>query len=170
MRLLRRMLRLLVVGRVNGVRRRVARVVTDNLRRSTGTQAPAPAAPPVPAPSPIDREGWTDVGAWSELEHAGLMEVRVEGEAVALALVDGEAHAVAGTCLHAGGPLADGTIEGRSIVCPYHGWSYDLTNGRCLVDDQLVLARYEVRRTAGRIGIRALPDPLRADPGPAAVG
>jgi len=153
MRLLRRMLRLFVIGRADGVRRRVARAVTGNFWPSE--PVPTPSAPVAPvAPPPVDREGWTDVGAWSELEHSGLMEVRVAGEPVALALIDGEAHAVSNTCLHAGGPLAEGTVEGHAIVCPYHGWSYDLTNGRCLVDDQLALARYEVRRTAGRIALR----------------
>jgi nitrite reductase/ring-hydroxylating ferredoxin subunit len=155
MRLLRRMVRLLVLGRSNGIRRRVARVVFGG-HRSDAAPAPAPAPAPPPAPPPAP-EGWTDVASRAEVAERGLIEVRVDDEPVALALVDGALHAVAGTCLHAGGPLADGVLDGTTLVCPYHGWSYDVTTGKCLVDEQLALARYEVAESAGRVRVRRVP-------------
>jgi nitrite reductase/ring-hydroxylating ferredoxin subunit len=33
------------------------------------------------------------------------------------------------TCSHAGGPLAEGTLEGYSIVCPWHGSAFRLSDG-----------------------------------------
>ena len=32
-------------------------------------------------------------------------------------------------CAHAGGPLADGEINGRTIKCPWHGSTFDLSSG-----------------------------------------
>jgi nitrite reductase/ring-hydroxylating ferredoxin subunit/uncharacterized membrane protein len=52
------------------------------------------------------------------------------------------------TCAHAGGPLSGGTLEDGSLVCPWHGSTYRLTDGRArrgpTVYDQ---PAYEVRRT-----------------------
>ena len=32
-------------------------------------------------------------------------------------------------CPHREGPLADGLLGGTTIVCPLHGWKFDLTTG-----------------------------------------
>ena len=50
--------------------------------------------------------------------------------AVCVARISGELCAVNNECLHQGGPLADGTIEGGKIVCPWHGWEFDLKSGQ----------------------------------------
>jgi nitrite reductase/ring-hydroxylating ferredoxin subunit/uncharacterized membrane protein len=38
-------------------------------------------------------------------------------------------HALKETCSHAGGPLAEGTLEGDGIVCPWHGSTFRLADG-----------------------------------------
>ena len=52
------------------------------------------------------------------------------------------------TCAHAGGPLSGGTLKDGALVCPWHGSTYRLTDGRArrgpTVYDQ---PAYEVRRT-----------------------
>lgn len=54
------------------------------------------------------------------------------------------------TCAHAGGPLAEGTLEGGSVVCPWHFSKYRMTDGHAergpTVYDQ---PAYEVRRADG---------------------
>lgn len=37
--------------------------------------------------------------------------------------------ALKATCSHAGGPLAGGTLDGDTIVCPWHGSAFRLTDG-----------------------------------------
>jgi nitrite reductase (NADH) small subunit len=32
-------------------------------------------------------------------------------------------------CPHKGGPLCDGIISGTTVVCPLHGWGFDLNTG-----------------------------------------
>ncbi len=32
-------------------------------------------------------------------------------------------------CPHLGGPLADGLIDGNTVICPLHDRTYDLRNG-----------------------------------------
>ena len=37
--------------------------------------------------------------------------------------------ALVSRCAHAGGPLAEGTVEGNAITCPWHGSTFDLLTG-----------------------------------------
>ena len=32
-------------------------------------------------------------------------------------------------CPHKGGPLCDGIVSGTTVVCPLHGWRFDLDTG-----------------------------------------
>ncbi|MBS0222883.1 MAG: aromatic ring-hydroxylating dioxygenase subunit alpha [Proteobacteria bacterium] len=42
--------------------------------------------------------------------------------------LDGSLHAMVNACRHRGAPLLEGSGQGgmRRIVCPYHGWTYDI--------------------------------------------
>lgn len=68
----------------------------------------------------------------SDLPPGKTMRVELAGEPVCLANVDGEIFAVSDTCTHAGVPLNDGPLEGRVIVCPWHGAMFDLKTGAAL--------------------------------------
>ena len=54
----------------------------------------------------------------------------VDGEMVAVfRLRDGSLRALSAVCPHKGGPLADGQIDLKVVVCPLHLNSFDLTTG-----------------------------------------
>ncbi len=93
-----------------------------------------------------------EVARLDALEPDGLLQVEMDGEAVLL-LRDGEqVHAVAATCPHAGGPLAQGVRHGRRIVCPWHKAAFCIRTGAVLDPPALdALARYDVRLDGGRI-------------------
>lgn len=42
---------------------------------------------------------------------------------------DGRVFATDAACSHRGGPLADGTIGNRTVVCPLHACGYDMETG-----------------------------------------
>lgn len=60
-----------------------------------------------------------------------MIVVTAQGTEYALCNVDGHYHAVLNECPHQGGPLAEGYLDGNKITCPWHSWSFDLTNGQC---------------------------------------
>lgn len=60
-------------------------------------------------------------------------QVTVEGRRLAVFLVDGAVRVIDNACLHAGGPLADGAVVDGCVICPFHGWVYELASGRCVV-------------------------------------
>ncbi len=46
-------------------------------------------------------------------------------------LRSGAVRATGAVCPHAGGPLADGTLDGEVVVCPLHSAVFDLETGAC---------------------------------------
>jgi nitrite reductase/ring-hydroxylating ferredoxin subunit/uncharacterized membrane protein len=60
------------------------------------------------------------------------------------------------TCAHLGGPLSEGTIEGDSIRCPWHGSRFCLKDGSVREGPAIFPERvFEVRVREGRIEVRA---------------
>ncbi len=55
--------------------------------------------------------------------------IQVDGRSVVLLKIKDEVHAFSGTCPHRGGPLSAGFVNGQCIVCPWHGWEFDLKSG-----------------------------------------
>lgn len=54
----------------------------------------------------------------------------VDGRQIAVfRLRDGSLRALDAVCPHRGGPLADGLSDAHVVVCPLHGFTYDLTSG-----------------------------------------
>jgi nitrite reductase/ring-hydroxylating ferredoxin subunit len=58
-------------------------------------------------------------------------------------LRDGSLRAVSALCPHKGGPLADGQIDARVVVCPLHLTAFDLTTG-CSTTGPQALTVYAV--------------------------
>ena len=69
----------------------------------------------------------------------------VDGDMVAVfRLRDGSVRALSAVCPHKGGPLADGQIDLKQVVCPLHLNAWDLTTG-CSLSGQPDVAVYPVR-------------------------
>lgn len=65
-----------------------------------------------------------------EIPVGQIREIPVSGKPIALANVDGKLFAISSVCLHHGGPLGDGELDGTIVSCPWHGWQYDVTTGK----------------------------------------
>jgi nitrite reductase (NADH) small subunit len=76
--------------------------------------------------------GFVRTAKVAELPAGSVREFQIEGKAVALANVSGKIYAISNTCLHRGGPLGQGTLEGKVVTCPWHGWQFDVTTGKAL--------------------------------------
>lgn len=76
-----------------------------------------------------------------------IREVQVGNTTVALANVGGSFYAISNTCLHRGGPLGQGALEGKTVTCPWHGWQFDVTTGKASMNPSAGVACYptEVR-------------------------
>jgi nitrite reductase/ring-hydroxylating ferredoxin subunit len=78
----------------------------------------------------------------------------VGGRPVALFNVGGSFYALSNTCIHRGGPLGQGMLEGNVVMCPWHAWTYDVTTGLSTVNDAISVARYDVKVEDGQVYVK----------------
>ncbi len=69
------------------------------------------------------------VAATSDLKPGENKVVNVNGSDVALFNIEGQFFAMSNTCIHRGGPLGEGTLEGDVVTCPWHGWQFNVKTG-----------------------------------------
>jgi nitrite reductase (NADH) small subunit len=80
----------------------------------------------------------------SEIPVGSIREFNVSGKAIAIANVSGKFYAVNNTCLHRGGPLGQGALEGNVVTCPWHGWQFDVVSGKSVQNPSIRVACYIV--------------------------
>jgi nitrite reductase (NADH) small subunit len=85
-----------------------------------------------------------ELGPIGQVPHGEGRTFVVGGEQVAVfRLRDGSLRAVSAVCPHRGGPIADGQIDGRVVLCPLHLNAFDLTTG-CSTTGAEPLRSYDV--------------------------
>jgi nitrite reductase/ring-hydroxylating ferredoxin subunit len=105
------------------------------------------------------------VGQQSDFGNDMRRIVRVDGDEVVVFRREDEYFAFNNWCLHMGGPVGEGhlmcKVEGvvsldKSyktdaysnsavvLVCPWHGWEYEIGTGRAVANPSLALKKYEV--------------------------
>ncbi len=63
---------------------------------------------------------------------------------------DGALFAVENRCPHRGGPLAEGIIGQAQVICPLHGYKFDLTTGH-QVGGAECIKTYKIRQEGSSI-------------------
>jgi nitrite reductase (NADH) small subunit len=48
---------------------------------------------------------------------------------LAVFLAEGRIHVVENQCVHLGSPIDGGPVVDGRVICPWHGWTYDLETG-----------------------------------------
>jgi nitrite reductase/ring-hydroxylating ferredoxin subunit len=69
------------------------------------------------------------IGSISAFPMGEMREVTVANEPYAICNVAGELHAIRGICPHQRGPLGQGALHGKMVVCPWHAWEFDCITG-----------------------------------------
>ena len=74
---------------------------------------------------------WIDVEKVDGFPESGRLCTRVGDRPILVfANPEGGYHAILNSCPHAGMPLDNGDLRGNVIVCPFHGYSFDIRDGR----------------------------------------
>lgn len=82
---------------------------------------------------------WHRLCDLSDLGAGAGREFVVEGRVVAVFNDGQQLFAVDGMCAHQGGPIAQGSLNGKCVTCPWHGWQYDISDGRNLLTGKHML-------------------------------
>ena len=88
---------------------------------------------------------WIAIANTSEIAPGSAKECVVNGRIVALFRTEEGFHAIDGICAHAGGPLADGEVNGCIVTCPWHGWQYDISTGISCLSSQIRVQAFNVK-------------------------
>src|ERR1041384_4178950 len=96
-----------------------------------------------------------------EIPAGGRKIVEIGGKSIGVFNVSGTFYALRNSCPHQGAPLCLGSLkgtclpsrpgeyiwarEGEILRCPWHGWEFDVTNGKSIFDPHRLRVRsYEV--------------------------
>ena len=85
-------------------------------------------------------------GKKSEIPPGKMIKVESDGKGILVANVDGNYFAMDDICTHQGASLSEGTIEGLTVTCPWHGSTWDCKTGKLIAFTKQIkdLASYKV--------------------------
>jgi nitrite reductase (NADH) small subunit len=92
--------------------------------------------------------------AASEIAPGQAKEVSVAGHPVAIVNVAGTFYALSNTCIHRGGPLGQGFVEGQNVTCPWHAWTFDVTTGANVMNPELKVPCYLTKVEEGMVLVK----------------
>jgi nitrite reductase (NADH) small subunit len=73
--------------------------------------------------------GTAEAPGTNEVMEAEALTSEGKGVPICLANVEGRLSALGNVCPHRQGPLGGGWIENGMVLCPWHGWAFDVTTG-----------------------------------------
>ena len=88
-----------------------------------------------------------------DVAHGEARVVTAGERELALFNVEGTFYATQNDCLHMGGPLGHGNLEGCVLSCPWHGWQYDVRTGENVFDRALALETFETVVEDGEVKV-----------------
>ncbi len=72
---------------------------------------------------------WTKITRSENIPPREGRPVKIGNLEIAIFNLNGRFLAIENACPHKGGPLCDGIVSGTTVVCPLHGWRFDLDTG-----------------------------------------
>ena len=103
-------------------------------------------------------EGYVRVGASPAVEAGSERVLSVLGRKILLRRdVSGVLQALELACRHQNGDLSGAERRDNVVVCPRHGWIYDLTTGACRNEPWAELRRFAVREADGSVWLSMQP-------------
>lgn len=98
---------------------------------------------------------WIEIGRIEDIPRLGARTVQTAGGPVAVfRTADDAVFALRNRCPHRGGPLSEGIVSGRLVVCPLHNWTIDLTSGQALPPDEGCTPALPVRAMDGILWLK----------------
>ncbi len=82
-------------------------------------------------------QNWIKIGTLSDIPRLGARTIETaQGQVAVFRTNDDEVFALFNRCPHKGGPLSEGIVSGKVVVCPLHSWTIDLVTGEATAPDE----------------------------------
>jgi nitrite reductase/ring-hydroxylating ferredoxin subunit len=89
----------------------------------------------------------------SDLKEGQMKHAQVSGRSILLAKRDGQVFSVSNHCPHMGCSLEKGILRGYLVMCPCHGWKFDIRNGQYEENEAITVTSYPVKILNGKVHI-----------------
>ena len=76
---------------------------------------------------------------------------------IAVFNINGVFYAISNSCVHKGGPLSKGFLDGDIVTCPWHGWKYSVKTGESSHEGGDSVNSYEVKIIEDKIFVNSIP-------------
>jgi nitrite reductase/ring-hydroxylating ferredoxin subunit len=97
---------------------------------------------------------WIEAAPESDVPAGQKTCVEAAGFPLVLCNVAGKLFAAINICPHAGLPIGDGDLAGKTLTCPYHGYTYNVETGKNIDDaDDMPLTTFPIRVVDGKIEV-----------------
>lgn len=79
--------------------------------------------------APLESDEYVTVARVGAIPEGEGRSFPVNGRMIGVFLRDGQYFAINDCCPHMGASLASGYVDGTNVICPWHAWSFCITNG-----------------------------------------
>jgi nitrite reductase/ring-hydroxylating ferredoxin subunit/multimeric flavodoxin WrbA len=76
---------------------------------------------------------------------------------IAVFNLHGTFYAISNSCVHKGGPLSKGFLQGDIVTCPWHGWKYSVKTGKSPHEGGDSVNSYKVKIMGNKIYVNPVP-------------
>jgi phenylpropionate dioxygenase-like ring-hydroxylating dioxygenase large terminal subunit len=97
---------------------------------------------------------WYFAGLLSDIKVGGTLALSLAGEPIVLAREGDNVFALRDICPHRAVPLSAGCVKSGTVECPYHGWRFGLSDGKC---KEIPALPKDSDMAVDRIGVRTYP-------------
>ncbi len=138
-------------GTFDAVREQLRSVPSSPPAGPAWSAGPAGSPPVSPAAENPPRPSEDPAQAVLNLSEGCGTTVRLKGAELAVFKRGGRLYALQNACPHEGVPLAEGMIEGEEVICPGHGFRFNLRTGACSTAPDLRAKAYKLTLCDGRL-------------------
>ncbi|MEO6980614.1 MAG: Rieske 2Fe-2S domain-containing protein [Mucilaginibacter sp.] len=104
---------------------------------------------------------WYPVPDIQNIDKPFMKKVTIAGQSICVVGYEGKIFAVSAECPHQGFDLSQGWCENQKIICPMHGYSFDLQTGKG-ASDYLETYPVKIENNVVSIGTKSIWDDIKS--------
>ena len=110
---------------------------------------------PTNTTSNLDQTEWIQGPTLAQVPEKSIYFLNHGADGVVIINFNGELTAFRNACLHQALPIHAGYLDPDGVLlCPWHNWCYDVTNGDCLTVPGAQLEQYTLRTEDDRVWVK----------------
>ncbi len=134
----------------------------SNAPESTPEEVQVEVQPPAESHEPAEDAPvpeFVTVAAATDFTEGKGKSFKVEGKEVAVFLLDEEFHAISNSCPHYGAQLCEGFVRNATVMCPWHGWQFDIKTGKGMTMPGRDVKSFAVKVEDGQVKVATAQTP-----------